>query len=373
MALSAADLLGLLDRVRAAAAGPGRPGDRAAALAATLRYAWPTAAVTACRLDDPAGTAVAALDHTGRPKPEIAAAIGNGLGAAVGEVNVAGLRVRVAPLQAGDRRHGGLAAAVPAEEAPTLAAVARAAAEVLDRAALAAELADRESLADLGEVVGPVTHEFNNFLNTLMLQVAVMEMTVPETVRAELQGVKRQGKQVAAMVKQLQQYRRRRCGADAQPADLNRGAADAAAAAERAPADPNGGPRVRPAADADEGDVGLRLDLAADLPLVPGPAADLRRLCRFLLTGAAWAVAGGGSLILATRPAGAGAALRMEAAGAATGALARMLEGPVGLEGGHGLELAACQSLVRRLGGSLRAEPLPGGEAIVVELPAAGA
>jgi hypothetical protein len=33
--------------------------------------------------------------------------------------------------------------------------------------------------------------------------------------------------------------------------------------------------------------------------------------------------------------------------------------------------VAACQSLVRRLGGAVRAEPVPGGEAVIVELPAA--
>jgi C4-dicarboxylate-specific signal transduction histidine kinase len=43
----------------------------------------------------------------------------------------------------------------------------------------------------------------------------------------------------------------------------------------------------------------------------------------------------------------------------------------VATDGAYGLELAACQSLVRRLGGSLRAEAMPGGEAVVVELPAA--
>ena len=105
--------------------------------------------------------------------------------------------------------------------------------------------------------------------------------------------------------------------------------------------------------------------------VVSGPAADLRRLCRFLVAGAAWAVAGGGSLTLATKPAGEGAALRLEAAGAADGSLTRLLDGPVVTDGAYGLELAACQSLVRRLGGGLRAEAVPGGEAVVVELPAA--
>jgi hypothetical protein len=52
--------------------------------------------------------------------------------------------------------------------------------------------------------------------------------------------------------------------------------------------------------------------------------------------------------------------------------LARLLEGPLTADGPHGLELATCQSLVRRLSGSLRVERgLDGREAIVIELPAA--
>src|SRR5438128_12614860 len=102
----------------------------------------------------------------------------------------------------------------PAENAAT---------ESLDRAALLEELADRDWLADLGEIVGPVTHEFNNFLNTLMLQVAVIEMTAPDALKRELEGVKRQSKQVAAVVRQLQQYRRRRAG-NVPPVCLNQAA-----------------------------------------------------------------------------------------------------------------------------------------------------
>jgi C4-dicarboxylate-specific signal transduction histidine kinase len=251
-------------------------------------------------------------------------------------------------------------------EAPVLA---DAAAEPLDRTALVNDLADRDRLADLGEVVGPVTHEFNNFLNTLMLQVAVMEMTVPEAVKAELRGMKRQAKQVAAVVKHLQQYRRR--VGTAPPADLSRAAACAVEAIERAPGRPAGGPRIRRAGAATADDVPVRLNLAAGLPLVSGPAADLQRMCRFLLGSAAWVVAGNGSLTLMTMPAAGGVVLRLEAAGAAAGSLARLLDGPVASEGAHGLEFAASQSVVRRLGGSIRAEPIPDGEAVVIELPAA--
>jgi hypothetical protein len=369
MALSAVDLLAVLDRVQSALGSHGRTADQAAALVAAVRATWPGTSVAACRVDGPDGSVVVALDGSGRPNSDFAAALGDSLGGCSGDAVVAGMTVRVAPLEAGGRRHGGLAAAVPPEDAPAFFAAARAAAEALDRSALADEVADRDWLADLGEIVGPVTHEFNNFLNTVMLQAAVMEMSAPANLKVELQSLKSQGKQVARVVKQLQQYRRR--PAKPAPADLNRAAEAAAEAVEQAPTRPDSGPRVRRAGSAGTDDVPLRLSLAGGLPLVSGPAADVRRLCRFLLTTAAWTVAGDGSLCLTTCPADGGAILRLEVAGAASRALAQLLDGPIDTEGIHGLELAACQSLMRRLGGSMRTELISGGEALVVELPAA--
>ena len=70
-----------------------------------------------------------------------------------------------------------------------------------DAAAAAAtgpeELAEVEWLADLGEIVGPVTYEFNNFLNTLLLQVAVLDLSAPEGLKAELAAIRRHGREVA--------------------------------------------------------------------------------------------------------------------------------------------------------------------------------
>jgi signal transduction histidine kinase len=345
MPLSLADLFTLLDRVRSAAEMAGPPADQAASLAAALRTIWPAAA--ACRLDGPAGTVAAALDCAGRPAPDLATALRVALAGPAGDAVVGDIRMRVAVLEAGGRRHGALAAVVSPVDAPALVAVAHAAGESLDRIVQADETADRDWLADLGEVVGPVTHEFNNFLNTLMLQVAVMEMTAPDALKVELQGLKRQGRQAAGVIRLLQQYRRRKAGT-ASPADLSRAAAAAAA-----------------------GDASLQLDLADGLPLVSGPATDLRRLCRFLLTGVS-AISGGGTRVLMTKRDGDGVVLRLEVTGVTGGSLARSLDGPVGTEGTYGLELAACQSLVRRLGGAVRVEPMANGEAIVVELPAVG-
>src|SRR5439155_22518557 len=70
------------------------------------------------------------------------------------------------------------------------------------------DLADLEALANVGEIVGPVTHEFNNLLNTLMLQIAVMEQTAPNGLRGELAGLKQHGRAAAALIRLVQQYRK---------------------------------------------------------------------------------------------------------------------------------------------------------------------
>ena len=250
-----------------------------------------------------------------------------------------------------------------------MAAAGQAAADALDRFALADELSDRDCLADLGEIVGPVTHEFNNFLNTVLLQVAVLELTAPAAMKADLQNLKCQGKHVARVVKQLQQYRRRPTKQPA-PADLNRAALAAVDAVQHAPDRPDTGPRIRRAGSSGADEVPLPLAFREGLPLVPGPAADLRRLCRYLLTSAAWTVAGGGSLLLSTSPSASGAVLQLEAAGA-TGdpklAFGRADQYGRKSRSGNG----GVSSLVRRFGGSMRGEPVPDGEAVVIELPAA--
>src|SRR6266576_2198887 len=109
MAISSADLLAILDRARSAAESGGRADDRAAALAGAVRAAWPGTAVAACRLDGPGGTVVTAFDGAGRPKPDLAAALGDELAGPAGDAAADGITVHVAALEVGGRRHGGLA------------------------------------------------------------------------------------------------------------------------------------------------------------------------------------------------------------------------------------------------------------------------
>jgi hypothetical protein len=246
-------------------------------------------------------------------------------------------------------------------------------------AAPADEWAEVDWLADLGEILGPVTHEFNNFLNTLLLQVAVLDLSAPQEVKSELAVIRRQGREVAAVVKQLQQLRRRRHG-EAPPGDLNQAVVQATAALARRSVTSGSAPRIRVASGepaSEPGDVVVRLRLTEDLPRASAGVSDLRRLCRFLVGGLAWAISTGGDMTLATDVSGAGLVLRVEVAGTdnqsvdATGSVAQLLEGPLSAEGPHRLELAACQSLVRRLSASLRIEArTEGRQVVVVDLPA---
>src|SRR5262245_24425751 len=93
------------------------------------------------------------------------------------------------------------------------------------------DLTDLEALANVGEIVGPVTHEFNNLLNTLLLQIAVLEQTVENGMREELAGLKQHGRAAAALIRLVQQYRKQ-ASSEAPQGDVNE-AVNAAVAAVR--------------------------------------------------------------------------------------------------------------------------------------------
>jgi C4-dicarboxylate-specific signal transduction histidine kinase len=120
--------------------------------------------------------------------------------------------------------------------------------------------------------------------------------------------------------------------------------------------------------------VTVEVSAAPGLPPVAAGPADLNRLATFLLANAA--LTGGGAVTARTaaRPGG-GASLTVGVAGPQVDPafLHRLTASTLtGQDGAAGLELAAAQSLVRRLGGELRAEPRPdGGVGVVVDLPGA--
>lgn len=243
------------------------------------------------------------------------------------------------------------------------------------------ELEGQSWLASTGEMAGPLTHEFNNFLNVVLLHVALMEAEVPEKIRSELAELRRQAASVAAVVKQFQQLRRR-----PQPSQesvpLNQIVGDAVRALAASPSEssqpvaiklpPNS--RIEAAGVERPAVVPLTMILTSEAPLVCGAAGDLKRLCTFLLTNAAVAAATiGGSVTLQTESSENKVFLRVEDGGPSVPSdlLPQLFEpSTVGRAGTSSLELAACESIVRRLQGKIRCANRPeGGLVVTVELP----
>jgi C4-dicarboxylate-specific signal transduction histidine kinase len=100
------------------------------------------------------------------------------------------------------------------------------------------------------------------------------------------------------------------------------------------------------------------------LPTVVGCYSDLKRLFWFLLRNLAGAALAKGSMTIHTERLGDKALVQVDATGAnrPSVTLDDVFEpNHCNCQGMNSLELAACRSLVRRLQGSIRAEPAPGG------------
>ena len=182
---------------------------------------------------------------------------------------------------------------------------------------------------NLGALMGPVVHETSNFLNGLLLHVALLESTVPVEARADLEDIRRQGAKLGAIMRLLQQRR--------QPRDTGK------------PVDWNEIIRANA--------VDCKLSLASDLPQVPGPPEEVDRFVRFLLPAAK-------ATAISTRKDGAFALCELECAVDIAGLIESRSIEP---ECEHALEIAACQAIVRRRGGTLRAD----NGVVVVTLPLA--
>jgi signal transduction histidine kinase len=188
-------------------------------------------------------------------------------------------------------------------------------------------------------------------------------------------AIRQQGKDIAELVRQWQQYRHRQPEGP-RPLDLNGAVRDTVTslAAEQ----PGfGEARIGLAAadgSAPSGNgVWVRLALAADLPPVLATAPDLLRVVRFLVINAAAAITSlPGFVTVRTESAGGKVVLRVEDTGPTVAAelLPQMFEPLVFTrEGPNRLEMAACRTLVqRRLQGGIAAENRPDGVAVVVTL-----
>jgi signal transduction histidine kinase len=214
-------------------------------------------------------------------------------------------------------------------------------------------------LATLGELALPLAHAFNNFLNNLVLKVAVLDQQASDAWRPMLAQIRQQAAAMAEYVKKFQQYQHER-----EPlgqTDLNQVIRERVELLEKGTGKAGTAPCVL-------------LELAEDLPPVAGTWSEIARCGDFLLRNALNAAP---SQTIAVRTARSREGVRLEVEDAGPGVdpadAAKLFEltGTV-RPGTHPLELAACRSIVRLLKGRLHAEsPSGGGLRVIVELPAA--
>lgn len=69
-------------------------------------------------------------------------------------------------------------------------------------------LAELDRTALLGELARPVFHDCNDFLNNLLLHLALVEDALPESAREDLSRVKQKAKSVANLIGEWQRFRK---------------------------------------------------------------------------------------------------------------------------------------------------------------------
>lgn len=354
------------------------PAQRALLVTQTLRAVWPSSPLYACQLLEGSQSHLAALDAVGNARPEWAEKLAKEMAPADGKANRRGKTparllqslkltdhtLTISPLTFQDHSFGSLALALPRKAVSDedtlgrmlLTACADELARRLDQEGQPQEgqeeLTAQTALADIAELAGPLSHEFNDFLHMLLLHLAVLEPQVTEQLRSDLAEVRRQAAGITALIKQFQQYRRRQ-QPTATTVDLNRIVADVVAS------HPSG--------------VAVRMELAPHLPRVQGTTTDLKRLVTFLLRNAEAAAGPSGSVTLQTESAAEKVLLRVQDTGPSIepDLLPKLFDaGTLGREGSLSLELAACKSLVKRCHGKIDgANGTEEGVVITVELP----
>jgi signal transduction histidine kinase len=227
------------------------------------------------------------------------------------------------------------------------------------------ELAEESLKADLGEMAGPLIHEVTNLLNNLMLNLMLLEEEAADPSAINVAKIKTRSDHITGLIKEIQDYRRRRSGA-AGTVDLNRAVEEAAAILGR----------DYPGLAAEPVDLRMALDLAPGLPPVRATHADMVRCILFVLKSAVQATrAAELELQVRTARSAAGVQLGLEIPG-----LQVPVESPMRLfdtlsslsPGFSFLDLSTSKSIARRFGGVFRAAcPANGSLSITLEIPSA--
>lgn len=200
--------------------------------------------------------------------------------------------------------------------------------------------------AVLADLARPLVHEFNNLLNSLLLQIAILQAKSPEAELAGLAPLRKEARRIAGFLQEWQSLPRLQ--PDEQLIDLNQIVKD-----------------VVP------GSLAIALQLGPEPLWVRSSVWELRRLCSLLLQACASGADERGVAAQTERQAG-HAVLTLRCPGADWPPEA--LEDAFNLsdQTGCGLVLAGCKNLADRLHGQLAVQSHPdGGVLITFALPAA--
>ncbi len=198
----------------------------------------------------------------------------------------------------------------------------------------------------VAELTRPLVHEVNNFLNTLLLQISMMEATVPGGALDEWNVIRRDGRQLAGLIQNWQRLR----GAplsESESRDLNQLVRDCVASSLL--------------------DLGsarqVELVLARESLWVQGALLDWRSLC-LLLSQCAFASRerqglSQGAILIQTRRDDREVILEVSERGPElpVNVLESLFDAGRNMQ--SGLELSACKNLAHRLHGSLNATNHP--------------
>lgn len=214
-------------------------------------------------------------------------------------------------------------------------------------------LAAETDKADVGELASPITHEVNNLLNNLGLNLALLEYEFPSQA-ASLQRLRHQAETLTILIREFQEHSGR-AARPAEPVALL--------------------PLFRQVLGELAGDEPWSGELIAEgaIPAVQGNRRDLQRLGRFLLKNVSEAARRArDDFGIRIAHEGERVTVRIDVPGVKGSPefLLRLLE-PNGepLPGMSRLELNASRSLTRRLGGTLLAEEGSAGVQLVLRLP----
>jgi signal transduction histidine kinase len=342
-------------------------------LAETLRSLWPDAPLCACVFRGPTGCQGTVLDRAGKGQVKWIDNVSGGKPGLPRSAGLSNYAMIVEEISSSDNQAILLAMAAAKDTTSEANRAARALLRTFGRqtalmleAAQGSserhrdneELASEAALADLGELTSPVTHEFNNFLNTLSLQLAILQRELPKDSAHHLAPVRTQMTNICAVIKRLQQSRWLP-RTTSRPVDLHRVLTEVLAEVRRA------SPKTA-----------FHWTPPPNLPHVRATAPDLKRLFTFLVKNAVAATSSSGTVTIRTEPAKNLVRCAISDTGPkiSSEALAKLFEpSSIVRENTNPLELAACKKIANRLDAKIRCEnDEPTGITITVDLPTAG-